>query len=478
MKRLAITIAVLIVALYTPAFSDNSVATQINNGSKLLLKAGSDSLFYVYWVSGTGVKYARSEGGGSWSEETVVSIRDCPAIAADSTGKRWIAVRQNAVGEGDQDVVQEVYYRDGQSWVAETLYSVQIGNNNSFGPPSIAGASSTTTGIIYVAFLNTVTGGSPGKHLILTKFDGATAASCTVATGGSLGDPAVTVEPYKTDSDHVYVTWENNNVIKYCMDTDGRSSEIADNWTAVGDVSNSMFAAHHPSINSRRDAIVVAWAQGSPPDVYARRRLSGIWGIQTNQSGTDDSSDYATIALGEATVVAWEEANSASDHDILGRVDFASSITIHNCDTISSYPHMTLQPDGLSLYLHTIWSEPEYAVGYNSIDLWAPAPEGPQSASSGPLLTKPSLAACLPNPFHGRTQISYALPAASNVSLGVYDATGRPVRTLASGHQTAGHYSVSWDARDAAGKQVPCGVYFYRLDTPGFVSMKQAVVTR
>ncbi len=60
----------------------------------------------------------------------------------------------------------------------------------------------------------------------------------------------------------------------------------------------------------------------------------------------------------------------------------------------------------------------------------------------------------------------------------MYDVSGRPVKTLASGHQTVGNHSVSWDARDAGGKQVPCGVYFYRLDTPGFVSMKQAVVTR
>jgi flagellar hook assembly protein FlgD len=54
----------------------------------------------------------------------------------------------------------------------------------------------------------------------------------------------------------------------------------------------------------------------------------------------------------------------------------------------------------------------------------------------------------------------------------------RTVRTLASGHQRAGSYSVSWDARDSRGKQVPYGVYFYRLDTPGFRSVKKAVVTR
>jgi hypothetical protein len=47
-----------------------------------------------------------------------------------------------------------------------------------------------------------------------------------------------------------------------------------------------------------------------------------------------------------------------------------------------------------------------------------------------------------------------------------------------SGHQNAGNYSVGWDARDSHGKSVPYGVYFYRLDTPGFRSVKKAVVAR
>jgi hypothetical protein len=83
-----------------------------------------------------------------------------------------------------------------------------------------------------------------------------------------------------------------------------------------------------------------------------------------------------------------------------------------------------------------------------------------------------------PNPFTDNVRISYALAAAGNVSLQVRDVAGRTVRTLVNGLQKPGAYSVSWDARDSHGKQVPYGVYFYRLDTPGFRSVKKAVVTR
>ena len=52
------------------------------------------------------------------------------------------------------------------------------------------------------------------------------------------------------------------------------------------------------------------------------------------------------------------------------------------------------------------------------------------------------------------------------------------MRVLQSGFQKPGSYSVTWDSKDSRGKQVPYGVYFYRLDTPGFRSVKKAVVTR
>ena len=41
-----------------------------------------------------------------------------------------------------------------------------------------------------------------------------------------------------------------------------------------------------------------------------------------------------------------------------------------------------------------------------------------------------------------------------------------------------GAFSVNWDSRDNRGRQVARGVYFYRLDTPGFRDVKKAVVVK
>ncbi len=95
----------------------------------------------------------------------------------------------------------------------------------------------------------------------------------------------------------------------------------------------------------------------------------------------------------------------------------------------------------------------------------------------GPMVSDIELSVA-PNPFAGATTIRYHLLRAGPVALTVLDVAGRSVRTLASGFQKAGTYSVNWDARDSRGKQVPRGVYFYRLDAPGFRSVKKAVVAR
>jgi hypothetical protein len=286
----------------------------------------------------------------------------------------------------------------------------------------------------------------------------------------------------------VYVVWKDDaNVIYYCGGVDGRGSGFAPMWTS-GPLSDMMESADHPCINAVRNQVVVAWAQGSPAEIYARQRLSGIWQTAANLSNTaNDASDYPTIAMGDTVVVAWQEARSGgADFDILACINFDDTLNVADNATFSRYPHVVFQNkvsgDTCIPYLHTIWSEEPsvsyYEVGYNKLNLKQASGEGQQSASSIPIPVKPMLEACRPNPFRGHTQINYALPKAGNVSLQVFDVSGRTVRTLASGHQKAGNYSVSWDARDSHGKSVPYGVYFYRLDTPGFRSVKKAVVTR
>ena len=69
-----------------------------------------------------------------------------------------------------------------------------------------------------------------------------------------------------------------------------------------------------------------------------------------------------------------------------------------------------------------------------------------------------------PSVFGRSAAIGYGLPKAADVSLSVYDATGKLVRQLRHGTTAAGEYRLTWDGRDGQGRAVPSGAYFCRLE--------------
>jgi len=78
-----------------------------------------------------------------------------------------------------------------------------------------------------------------------------------------------------------------------------------------------------------------------------------------------------------------------------------------------------------------------------------------------------------PNPARGAFFVRYDVPSQSRLSVGVYDVDGRLVRTVSEGDVESGRHEVHLPAG-----VLPAGIYFIRLDTPGFRSVKKAVVTR
>jgi hypothetical protein len=83
------------------------------------------------------------------------------------------------------------------------------------------------------------------------------------------------------------------------------------------------------------------------------------------------------------------------------------------------------------------------------------------------LPTVTSLVQNYPNPFNAETNISFSLAEAGDVTLKVYDITGRLVATLVNGYQEAGEHVATWDASNLSS-----GVYFYKLTAGDYTSTK------
>ena len=93
------------------------------------------------------------------------------------------------------------------------------------------------------------------------------------------------------------------------------------------------------------------------------------------------------------------------------------------------------------------------------------------------------LAQNFPNPFNPETWIPYQLNKATEVTIHIYDSSGRLVRTLNLGWQPTGSYMTAssaayWDGRNEVGERVASGIYFYTLQTQDFTATRKMVILK
>jgi O-glycosyl hydrolase len=78
-----------------------------------------------------------------------------------------------------------------------------------------------------------------------------------------------------------------------------------------------------------------------------------------------------------------------------------------------------------------------------------------------------------PNPFNQITTIKYSLPKTSHVELKIYDILGRVVKTLVDSKQSGGVHYITYNAARLAS-----GLYFYRIKTDRYVSVKKMMLLK
>jgi hypothetical protein len=83
-----------------------------------------------------------------------------------------------------------------------------------------------------------------------------------------------------------------------------------------------------------------------------------------------------------------------------------------------------------------------------------------------------------PNPFTNHTLINYNVTKLGKVSIGIYDATGRLIKTLVNGTQNIGSYTLQWNGRDEKNNQVAQGIYFCRLKTDNSNSIRKMTLVK
>jgi len=100
------------------------------------------------------------------------------------------------------------------------------------------------------------------------------------------------------------------------------------------------------------------------------------------------------------------------------------------------------------------------------------------AAEATPVVLEPRLYNAAPNPSRGRTVLRYQVPRSMHVTLKIYDASGRVVRTVLDSEQPAGVYNLTWDGCDQRGRMSPNGIYFCTMKAGDYSGGKKLVISR
>lgn len=100
------------------------------------------------------------------------------------------------------------------------------------------------------------------------------------------------------------------------------------------------------------------------------------------------------------------------------------------------------------------------------------------SKVNGIIPTEFALEQNFPNPFNPVTQIRYALPEKSDITVEIYNALGQRIKTLISGKRDAGFHTITWDATNDAGQQVSSGIYLYRVTAGSNSGIKKMILLK
>ncbi len=183
----------------------------------------------------------------------------------------------------------------------------------------------------------------------------------------------------------------------------------------------------------------------------------------------------AKIVDGDA-VVSWEtnfEENVSGFHVVRSEEEAGLYTTITK-DMIASRGKAT----GSSYEYHDTSIRPNRTYWYKLVEV---TPEGEQ-AQFGPYSVTfkitDTLEQNVPNPFNPTTTIKYSIAQNTDVSLVVYDVSGRRVRTLVDTHQRADVYKVAWDGLNDQGARVASGVYFYKLVAGKYVQTRKMMLLK
>jgi len=403
-----------------------SADTRLTNNSSESVDpsvAVSDPLVHVVWYDYRDTNYQiyskRSPDGGiSWEADTRLTINDAQSYSPSVAASGSVV---HIVWEDTRDLNHEIYYKrstdGGISWEADT----RLTNHN------------------------------------------AASFSPSVALSGSV----------------VHVVWQDardvNWEIYYKRSTDGGISWSADTRLTIVDTTES----NYPSVTVSGSVVHVVWQdfRDGNMEIYYKRSTNagGNWSADERLTNNPSPSSKPSVAVSGSVVhVVWDDYRDVK-WDIYykrspdGGVSWEADTRLTNNDAQSYSPSVALSGS----VVHVVWADARdvyWEIYYkrnptgNVVGIKNINSEIPREFS---------LSQNYPNPFNPSTTIQFSLPRSEFVTLKLFNILGEEITALVSKKLSAGTHQAEWDARD-----LPSGVYFYRLQAGSFTQTRKLLLLR
>ncbi len=421
----------------------------------------------------------------SWGESQLladdINSTNFPFLDRSSTGTWMLVCNDGHIGDATGDVM--VFLSDdAATWTRSTVQQNAIMN---WTLPT--GASDPSNGDLYVAYSDDSDADGDGDVVIHRSTDsGVTWSAQQLVATGEPGGQAV-VPSIVVDRDHtVHIIYQSNFSPTY---NDGgltgfKQIGIAGPPLYVSgafDGSNEWQGGVAVPLNPRANLVAVPDSCGITPDsvTVATDTLTGMPQLGIYSGPTSDvlHATYNQTYLAESTAEGfslcmpwqtWRQSYDLSDESGWSDRILVSEISVDQAIAERNAMYAGITHDVPEAGPGIVWSEMHNGVGPSDVLFKRPltvmvgiedSGHGAPRASAGALLHPAA-----PNPFNPMTRISYELTRAADVSLVVYDASGRLVRTLEKGPKAAGRHTVAWKGTNDQGVAVSSGIYFYRLD--------------
>ncbi len=391
----------------------------------------------------------------SQSGDPTACIIDCQGIVGEE--RRGFIFNQN---EGPASILENVTIRNARAWHAAGLFCEN-------------GASPTITGCIFEHNTAESRGGGLSAHngsaptITACTFRHNTALTDGAALRCYAGAPTVTDCVFYSNSSGRYggaVYLNNNSAPSFqgCLLYDNTAA--SDGGGLYGDSSQPTLTACTLSGNDGPGASGIMAAAGSAVTVHSSIIAFGLSGAAVACGGggagvTLSCSDVYGNAGGDwvGCIAGQETSNGNLSANPLFCNAAAGNFTLNAsspCLPANNSCGLQMGAFGLGCSGQTEVPETELPPAF-------------------------FLAQNVPNPFNPKTAIRFGLPDAAEVTLAIYDLSGRRLRALLTRvPYAAGFHRVDWDGTDDAGRRLASGMYICRLSAGGRQQMHKMTLVK